>query len=286
MSSGEIVWLASYPKSGNTWVRLLLGNLLGLQDSDDADSFSPVAGISSARWIFDRYLSVDTYELTDEEIDRFRPAVYRKMAEQVDDLMFVKAHDSFQQLPDGQPIFPADCSRAAIYIVRDPLDVAVSYTHHRGETDFEKTVELMNEPTMAIGGKSNEQLRQLMKDWSGHYRSWTDQPGIPVLVVKYEDLSADTPGQLRRIADFVGLDESSFAMSYEEAAEASRFDRLQKIEAEKGFRERPVKADRFFRSGRSGEGREQLSERLQQKLTAHHAEVMRELGYLEGNIGE
>ena len=85
---------------------------------------------------------------------------------------------------------------------------------------------------------------------------------------------------LRRIVDFVGLSEDRFVVTIDEAVEASRFERLQEMEREKGFIERPIKAQRFFRSGRSGEGRERLSPEQQTALIAHHADAMRELGYL------
>lgn len=282
MVAGNIVWLASYPKSGNTWVRLLLGNLLNLADDDDAASqdFNALPGIASARWPFDHLLGANTYELSKDEIDRSRPDVYRGISAQAGDVVFMKAHDSFQVNSDGEPIFPGDCSRGAVYIVRNPLDVAVSYSHHRGDSSFEKTVRSMSDPNMEIGGNNREQLHQLLGDWSQHYRSWTSQSEVPVLVVRYEDLQADTAGKLQQIAEFAGLDDSKFAMSYEQAAEASRFERLQKIEAEKGFNERPLKSERFFRSGRSGEGKEKLSPQLQQELTSRHTAVMQELGYL------
>lgn len=284
MEERRIVWLASYPKSGNTWVRLLLGNLLGLSEDEDEEGFAAVAGISSSRGLFDFTVGLNSFELTDEEIDRLRPAMYRRLAAEYDDIAFIKAHDAFGRLPDGEPFFPADCSRAAIYIVRDPLDVAISYAHHQGEQTFDKTVDGMNDPSKSIAGGNREQLRQVMFDWSGHYRSWTDQGEIPVCVVRYEDLRADTAGELARIIDFIGVEESRFASSIEQAVEASRFERLQEMESAKGFKERPDKAERFFRSGRSGEGRMVLPEYLQKALIARHGDVMRELGYLQGKF--
>jgi hypothetical protein len=283
METGKIVWLASYPKSGNTWVRLLLGNLLGQQEQSEEDSFTPVPGISSSRAMFEYYVGVNSYDLTPEEADRSRPDVFRRFASDLDDLYFIKAHDSYHLNNRGEPLFPAEASRGAIYIVRDPLDVAVSYTHHRGQDGFDHTVEVMNRVHASIGGKSNEQLRQLLSDWSSHFRSWTEQSEIPVLVVRYEDMKADTAGQLQRIIDFIGLQPSDFAMTVEAAVEAARFERLQSIEAEKGFAERPQKSQRFFRSGTSGEGRAKLSPELQKSLISKHRQVMQQLGYLTGD---
>lgn len=288
MPGGKIVWLASYPKSGNTWLRLLLGNLLGKsvpndekgdEEGDDGNGFAPVAGITSNRVLFDRQLALDTHELTDDEIDSMRPDVYRRLAAASDDLQFIKAHDCYSHSADGTPIFPADCSRAAIYLVRHPFDVAVSYAHHQGNLAFEKVAEGMCRPDNFIGGRERDQLRQMMLDWSAHYRSWQRQGAIPVKIVRYEDMRRDTETVLADIARFVGIDESDCAVSVAEAVEAARFERLQELEAAKGFRERPAKSQRFFRSGRSGEGRETLSPETQAMLAQYHAEVMQELGY-------
>ncbi|GMN03946.1 sulfotransferase domain-containing protein [Erythrobacter sp. MTPC3] len=279
--SGNIVWLASYPKSGNTWVRLLLGNLLNLKDdSSPQDEFTPVSGISSARWQFEQVGGLNTYDLTPAEIDSLRPSVYREIANADPAPTFIKVHDAYQLTETGEAMFPADCSRAVIYIVRNPLDVAVSYSHHLGELDLYRTVAMMQDNQRSIGGTNTDQLHQLLGSWSGHYRSWTNQDAIPVLVIRYEDLREDTAAQLKRIAGFAGLSPSSFAMTYADAVEASRFDKLQQIEAQKGFVEKPQNAARFFRSGRSGEGKEKLGADLQSVLIAEHAEVMEKLGYI------
>lgn len=277
---GEIVWLASYPKSGNTWVRLLLGKLLGLkEEEDEQEQFAPVASITSSRWAFDYHVGVNSFDLTDAEIDSARPGLYREIARHTDGLGYMKAHDAYQRLDDGTPIFPADCSRGALYMVRHPLDVAVSFAHHRGQDTYERTAKVMMDTTKSLGGGKNGQMRQLMGDWSQHYRSWIDQSEIPVCLVKYEDLHRDTVGTVKRIVQFIGLQTSDLKMSVEEAVDATRFDRLQKLEDKSGFHERPEKAQRFFRSGKVGEGREALSREIQDSLTTYHAEVMRELGY-------
>lgn len=277
----KITWLASYPKSGNTWVRLLLGNLLALEDDQEGDrNFLRTPGISSSRSGFETLVGLNSYDLTDDEVDRLRPASYRLMAQRAQQKMFVKAHDAYHVLPHGEPLFPAECSQGAIYIVRDPLDVAVSFAHHRGDVDFEKTVACMNHPKYAMSGGNRQQLRQRMLDWSGHYYSWTRQTAIPVLLVRYEDLRSDTARELRRIAEFAGLTESDFAVPVATAVEASRFERLQQLEADRGFAERPLQSQRFFRSGQSGEGWEKLGENLQSQLIERHGDAMRELGYL------
>ncbi|NOZ51459.1 MAG: sulfotransferase domain-containing protein, partial [Chloroflexi bacterium] len=80
-----IIWLASYPKSGNTWMRVFLTNYL--RDSDEPAEINNLDGgpIASARDIFDRVIGVESSDLTAEEIDRFRPAVYEQVAAESDE---------------------------------------------------------------------------------------------------------------------------------------------------------------------------------------------------------
>lgn len=283
MAQANLVWLASYPKSGNTWVRILLGHLLGqnLESENEAeDDFNPVSGISSSRDPFDYHVGISSTDLTDAELDRVRAGVYRRIAANRDDLCFMKAHDAYQTLPTGEAMFPADCSLGVVYMVRNPLDVAVSLSHHQGGRSFDRIVASMNNPAHFLAGAGKQQIKQLMFDWAGHYRSWTQQQEMPVCVVRYEDLLADTEHELNRIVQFLGLTDEDLATSVSQAVEASRFEKLQKIENEKGFQEKPEKAQRFFRSGRSGEGKELLSDELQSILIEHQADAMRELGYL------
>ncbi|WP_271078519.1 sulfotransferase domain-containing protein [Aurantiacibacter sp. MUD61] len=277
-TDGKIVWLASYPKSGNTWLRFLLGFALGLSDEDE-DAFSPVSGISSSRHYFDSVLALDTHELTRNEIDRARPGVYGFLHQHAQSLQFVKAHDRYRVLPDGRAIFPARCSRAAIYIVRNPLDVAVSYAHHLSNEDHADVVDAMSTPNRIIGGGTKEQIEQDLGDWSGHFRSWTLQGKIPVLVIRYEDMKENTELELRRIFRFLEISEDAFAMPLSQAVEKADFTRLQELERERGFAEKPVRARSFFRSGRVGDGCRVLPAELIARIVDEHGEVMRELGY-------
>ncbi|WP_432770577.1 MAG: sulfotransferase domain-containing protein [Sphingopyxis sp.] len=271
----RICWLASYPKSGNTWTRILLGNLL--REQDDARLVALGGAISSNRTMFDNLTGLSSADLTDDEIDLLRPDGYRMLAAEARDRLFIKVHDGWHANMRGDPLFPGDVSIGAIYLVRDPLDVAISYAYHQGHQDFARVVEQMNNPAHVMAGGKGRQLRQRTLGWSGHYRSWHAQQDIPVLTVRYEDMIADTARELGRMAEFLTIDADAAVIAA--AVEASRFDRLRAAEERDGFSERPEKAARFFRSGRAGEGAERLDAPLQQRLRDCHGDLMLELGY-------
>ena len=109
-----------------------------------------------------------------------------------EELLYHKIHDAWIRLPGGEPLIPADVTRAVIYIIRNPLDVAVSFAHHL-HTSIDKTIDIMNNPEYAFCDRRDRlanQLRQRLLTWSGHVKSWVDESGLRVWVMRYEDMSA------------------------------------------------------------------------------------------------
>lgn len=272
------IWLASFPKSGNTWIRILFSNLLA-GDEQPADINKLVradlrrANLAADRNAFEGEMLIDSSLLTTGEIDRLRPAFHDSQARAEGPGSLVKVHDAYTCLADGTPLLGRE-TRAALYVVRDPRDVAVSYAFHN-HSDHAGAVAQLGDPELALGPTSG-QLRQRLAGWSGHVRSWLDQRHIRVHQVRYEDLLEDTVGTLRRAVEFVGLE-----CSEEEIAAAvrnARFDELQRQEREHGFRER-VGTAMFFREGRAGAWRETLPPELAQVIERDHGDVMKRLGY-------
>ncbi|MEL7444630.1 MAG: sulfotransferase domain-containing protein [Pseudomonadota bacterium] len=274
-----ICWLASFPKSGNTWTRILLSNLTAPDDLEQ-DAFVSLNGsISSNRPSFDSIAGLPSSDLTDDEIDLLRPEIYREMARTASKQLFTKVHDAFHLNTYGESIFPKDCSKGAIYLVRHPYDVAVSYAKHQGHSSFDKIIKQMNNTDHAMAGGNKSQLRQITSGWSGHFLSWHEQDAMPVLTLRYEDMLEDTKACLLRMIDFLGLGTEYTDAEVTYAVEASRFEKLQQREAKIGFRERPERAESFFRSGRSGEGREVLTRSQRDAIATTHKLVMDRLGY-------
>jgi aryl sulfotransferase len=277
---GDILWLASYPKSGNTWMRILLSNYLG--DSEQPADINALEGdgISSSRDLFDGSVGVRSASLPDGTVERLRPEVYRYAARSVSSTIRVKAHDAYHRVPGGEPLFPADVSRGAVYLVRDPRDVAVSQSHHAGRP-VEAAVARLNDPAGALAAKHRvAQLPQRMGSWSDHVRSWADQTELPVHVVRYEDLLADTAAELAAVLTFAGHEPDPDRLRH--AVEASSMPRLQAQEEAASFRERPRRnTGRFFRRGVAGGWRDDLAPELARAVEDAHRDVMVRFGYLE-----
>jgi aryl sulfotransferase len=276
-----IVWLASFPKSGNTWFRLLIANLLneGAQPVD-INAIPHLGSMASARSPFDQITLLDSGLLTHDEADALRPRVYEvEAAEHDQGIHFVKTHDAYTLTRAGEPLLAAG-SRAAIYIVRDPRDVAVSFSHH-SSVSIDAAVEKLAESDSSLCGSVRRQpvqLRQKLLTWSSHVRSWIGQRDLPVHLVRYEDLNTATAQTFEAAMKFAGQPVPQGDLL--RAVRHAEFSELQRQEKEKGFRERISKESMFFRSGTAGGWRAVLSDEQAARIVAANREVMMRLGYL------
>ena len=287
-------WLASYPKSGNTWFRMMVANLR--QDKPvDINDPPEGGGIASARPWFDNLMLFPSGLLTHEECDWMRPMVYDALAHRDDNeedaeeaetrignARFVKTHDGWTYTNAGIPLLGGlNGADGAIVIVRDPRDVAPSLANHNNQT-VDEAIAFMNNAEAAFCGRRDRQasqLRQQLPRWSGFNEGWLDQTDIPVHLVRYEDMHLDAAGTFRRALAFAGVE-----VSKEEAEQAARFanfGELKKQESEKGFREAPraLPGAGFFRRGVSGAWRDELTTAQIAQIETDHADMMARLGY-------
>lgn len=278
----RLAWLASWPKSGNTWVRCLLHNFLS--KSSEPVSLDDLMAENAAKMKnFDTFAGVSSSHCTDDEIESLRPSVYRFQAAAFaeagrDGLLLQKVHEAFANTASGEPIFPVSATAGAVYVMRNPLDVAVSTAFHWGTTDMSRAVASLNDPAMTLAGGNDRQLRQRMGDWSSHVKSWTRAP-FPVLVLRYEDLLAEPVETFVRLARFLKLEGADDQVRLHRAVEFSSFARLQEAEDRHGFLERPPSSRRFFRSGRQGDWRRYLTANEARAVLDAHGPVMSAYGY-------
>lgn len=263
-------WLASYPKSGNTWLRVLLANWYSdAAEPADINELAPQewSPNNPARFASATLLAAD--ELSTEEIEALRGETNRLLAGEMEGTAVVKVHNAYTAA------FGAGVARGAIYVVRDPRDVAPSLAAHLGVT-LDEAIATMNSTVAALGrgkGKHRRQLPQPLRDWSGHVRGWLEECDVPVHVVRYEDL----PGAFGGVLQFLG--EAPDAERMERAIRHSRLEELQRQEAVHGFKERQSEAA-FFRQGQAGAWRRTLRPEQARRIEAAHGAMMRRLGYL------
>ena len=278
----NMIWLASYPKSGNTWFRIFLSNLLSDKDEEVDINALYSTPIASSRYMFEESLALESSCFSHDEIDMMRPDFYRNVSSEIapGEKNYHKIHDAFTKNLNGEWIFPPEVTFCALYFMRNPLDVAVSAANHFACTT-DKSIENMNDPQFALAESKytlHAQLRQILLTWSEHALSWINSP-VNVLVVRYEDMKFDTFNTFRKTVEFMGLDKTDEKIK--DAINKSSFETLQKQEIQNGFKEKLQNAKLFFRKGEAGDWRNHLSPSQVRKLLDSHSEVMELYGYLK-----
>ena len=285
-------YLASYPKSGNTWCRVFITELQRLAAESEPQELNlnrdiETGAIASSRHWLDDQLGVNSCDLSFAELDPLRGRAGESAWLFAEGERFHKVHDAFKS-PDsrGRPVVSTVGCRGVVYILRHPEDVVVSLSHFFS-WPLEKCVDYLLDPTASLvpgerhGG---HQVRQHMGRWDQHVRSWADQPELQVLVMRYEDMLAKGAETFMALAQFLGL--ATEPALVEQALAKTTIDKLKKLEEQVGgFVEKPEGCERFFRSGRSGEGGEQLSMEQRRRLAKGLAEVMQRFDYEGVELG-
>ena len=274
-----IVWLASYPKSGNTWTRAFLHNLLYLvhEGTDKVVDINAMNEFSTWELATKRYAELANKkpeELTREDVASLRAKVQEMVADEVEGISFVKTHNALV-MDRGYPVINLEVTSGAIYIVRNPLDVAISYAHHMGR-DIDHVISFME--TEGLETELNEKsVHEVFGSWSQHVASWTAKPHRAIYVMRYEDMLADPMTTFGNLARHLLMNPTEEQLR--KAIENSSFKKLKEQEEKKSFREKPKVAERFFRSGRAGEWREVLTREQIDRIVSVHREQMERFGY-------
>jgi sulfotransferase family protein len=272
-----IVWLASYPKSGNTWFRVFYSNLINEGDGPADINALEKTPIASSTDLFEDVTGLEASELRPAEVERLRPDVYDHHVQLLDHVMYCKTHDAYTFTCTGRPLHSENATLGAIYFIRNPLDVAVSYAHH-SNCALDVAIGWMGDPEHRMAGAGKTQLPQRLLTWSDHVVSWVDQSGIDPHVMRYEDMHADPMGTFTRAADYAGLPTEPDQVA--KALEYSTFDVVKGQEQEAGFFEKAPGATNFFRKGRVGSWRESLTDAHAAQIIEDHRDVMLRFGYL------
>lgn len=272
-----ILWLASYPKSGNTWLRAFLANLMtNPPEPLDINELHRFGWGEVKSHLYERAAGRPVDAMTDAEINRLRPEVHRLMAGmRGGDTFFAKTHNALTAI-DGVPTITPDATAGAIYVIRNPLDVVPSYAAHFG-LSIDDAIEAMARADNFMPTEGRH-LFQLLGSWSGHVRSWTTAPGLSLLVLRYEDMTRSPTRTFGRVVEFLGL--RSPRPRIERAIRFSSFRVLSGQESTAGFVEKPANSGPFFRQGQVGGWRAALTEAQARRVVDCHGAVMREHGYL------
>ncbi len=210
-----------------------------------------------------------------QEVQARRPQVHEALTRLHEDLVFVKTHNANLTL-HGVPLCTPAVTAGAIYIVRDPRDVALSYAAFTGKS-VDEIIDFMTQDG-AANASDGVQVFELLSSWSGHALSWVAAPRR--LLVRYEDLLAGPERAFGRIVRFLGAaDAAAEPDRLSRAIAFSSFATLSGQEAKEGYRAGGTGGANFFRAGKAGGWRDRLTPAQAAKIWAAHGPVMEKFGY-------
>ncbi len=277
-----IVWIASYPKSGNTWIRLFIHHLIRIRkgraaDEREIDNLGDTTpSIAGQIDLFEKFIGKPVTAADMREVVFARPKVQEAMMQRASGVLTAKTHTFLGRVFDV-PMINLGISVGAVYIVRNPLDVALSLAPYL-KVSIDEAIRTMAATLMAPP-PTVLLAPEIWGSWSENVYSWTTDPPPPIKVVRYEDLIADPIPGFSGIAEHMRIGASQAEIA--EAVEASSFERVSREEEMAGgFAERPEGVGRFFRVGRAGQWRDALKPEQVEKIVADHGEQMRRFSYL------
>jgi hypothetical protein len=272
----KIIWLASFPKSGNTWTRVFIMNLF--MNPSQPLSINEVHKMSPSDTSSDWYNMFDDRPLTEwslPEVARMRYKVHAEIASHAPDSIFVKTHSPIGSW-EGFQIINMQVTAGTIYIVRNPLDVVASYANHSGLT-IDPIIEIMNRPRY-MAPASEHAAPHPIDSWRENVSSWTAHPHPALHVMRYEDMVQKPEETFGSLVRFLGLPQDKGRLT--KAIEFSSFDQLKTMEDNEGFVDGSKRGGRFFRGGRIDGWRDELTSGQARAIIEVNREQMQRFGYV------
>lgn len=280
-----IIWISSYPKSGNTWLRSLISNYFFSKDGNF--SFELIKQIDSfpSSKFFRNY--EDKFEKP-EDTSKYWIKEQEKI-NSLNKIFFLKTHNALCKI-NGNKFTDQNNTLAAIYIVRDPRNVITSIANHYQITT-QNAFEFMKDKNRGIIEREGNRYTgfQPLFSWDLHLKSWTENTLYPSLIIKYEDLIIDTASVFKKVLEFIkkitnsknNIDKQKLL----KCVENCKFSNLKTMEREKGFDESMVDKKTgekitFFNLGEKNNFRDILEKNLINEMNDYFKYQLKKYKYI------
>ena len=279
-----IIWIASYPKSGNTWLRALLASYYFTNEGsfflsllDKIDAFPSDKFFKEYNDEFSKVEDTSKYWLKEQE------KINKK-----NKITLLKTHSAICKI-NGNSFTNKENSIGAIYIVRDPRNVITSISNHY-QISIEDAFQFMKDEKRGIINKKDGRYLgfQAVWSWSINQKTWVENNLFPVLVIKYEDLLNETYNTFRKVIEFINkISNSSKTFNKSKGKNSIKntsFEKLQRMENDHGFAEAVNKKGtnkkiKFFNLGQKNNYKNLLSQDLIIKMNEFYKEELIKFNY-------
>ena len=276
-----IVWIASFPKSGNTWVRTFLCSYLYMNLKNEDFDFGLLKNILKFP-NEKQYEDIGVKPKNFEEVAKYWISVQEKINSNKK-INFLKTHNAFGGL-ENCPFTNKANTLGAIYLVRDPRDVLVSYSKHL-EKSIDETLELVLEDDHKgwLNENKKDVIGEIRGSWAQNYNSWKNFYLTEKIIIRYEDLIKDPFNNFSNIIRYLN---KLFGLEIDDekikkCIEITDFNKLKKLEMKTGFVENYSKKELFFNQGKSKQWQDILDKKTVLKLEKKFKKEMQELKYID-----
>ena len=279
-----IIWLASYPKSGNTWVRSMITSLLYSEDGNfDFRLIGKIDQFPEKKYFKDLIKDFNDFQ-----------EIYKNWIVAQDKInldrkvKILKTHQGKFTISNNN-FTNSENTLGVIYIVRDPRTLVKSISNHY-TLSAEDAFNFLIHPRLMGDGKSFKEkedgLYNILGKWDEHYRSWTTNKNN-LLLIKYEDLIKNTEVELKKIIEFL---QKYLTFEFDEKKiknilKTTSFESLKNMEKLGKFKEQSEnkidgKKVEFFNLGPKNIWQENLKKEIVLKIERNFYSAMKELNYL------
>ena len=285
----KIIWIASYPKSGNTMIRAFLSAYFFTKEGILND-FVPLRNIGAFNAFnnfshLNNFPDLEHFKKTPEKISKYwlinQDIINQKLENEV---IFYKTHNA--QIKHNNNYFTlSEFTKCFIYIVRDPRSVVISSKEHYGFQNYDQSVEiLLSDKWLTYATEKPKMLPEFILSWKSNFLSWQNfyaKNNDKGIIIRFEDLVTDPDKYFQLLINFLSkkLKFEINKKKLKNSIQSINFEILQKIEKEKGFEEKSKKSENFFRKGQLNEWKNILESKLIKKINSNLSKEMNYLKY-------
>ena len=277
-----IIWITSYPKSGNTWIRSFLTAYYFCEDGIfDVNKLNNIQDYPNKQFFKNEVKDGEIHKHWDES---------QKAIVSEKKIKFLKTHNSLITA-FGNDFTSPKYSLGVIYIIRDPRNVVTSVKNHNDFETYEKALEFMqNENTIISDYKhlNNYAKTNIINSWRINYQSWLSNNRYRRMTIKYEDLIENPNQTLRDLIIFVNticrFNNGVDIKKLENAIQSTTFEKLQNLEnigkfSENVYSAKNKKKIKFFYLGPNNNWKDRLNKDLINKMNTYYKEDLERFGY-------
>ena len=276
-----IIWLSSYPKSGNTWLRSFLVSYYftdnGIFDFKD---LSRIPDYPSKSFLDKK---VDIRAINQGDIYKYWETSQKKISLN-QKAKFLKTHNSFKPI-NNVPFTKVDYTLGVIHIIRDPRNIITSIKNHFSFIDYEQSLKFMQTEGAFMKGEDNARYSTI-DSWRTHYISWMSDRTLKRITIKYEEMEDRPEETFSKIINFINsickIKEGIVKSKLTNSINSTKFDLLKKGEENGKFNENVIKNNnkiKFFNMGPKNKWEKVLPEKIQSQMNIYYNEDLKNLGY-------